>query len=291
MALFESLSDLPSKKEEFVKPNFTNIDYKMGDISNQLIEIRNSSEDEQKICNLIYNSFNVIFDDIYLKNEVNRDAIIAVFGNPIFLKCLIKVIPSININKNQQICCNKIAWDYLSSQANIDNTSYEEISNLLFQLSYITNRASINSLSVYMPVQVAKYIALARFSSFNETKNIKRVNNVLIKNSINVQDIVNIYSVLFVNNITPVFESIMFNFDDSLTGLEKTTDGNIVLAILIILENMTSIHIKKILTNYTMNYNLLNKKIRFGIRTISSGDYKRILAVVDNLETEDVYVP
>ena len=89
-----------------------------------------------------------------------------------FLHLFIRVISSIPIDQNLKIACNKITYDYFTS----DNPD-SSIKQLHLNMSRIVNRQEINKLvSIGLDETTACNLALCRYSSSNEKTNSKRLN-------------------------------------------------------------------------------------------------------------------
>ena len=93
-------------------------------------------------------------------------------------------------------------------------------------------------------------------------------------------------------HVTPLFIGIMFDTErlEHMTSVEKEVDSLISLVVLDLLESMTSNDIKTILLEFTRIYHELKLQIRFSLTNLSN-DYSRIVAVVNQLSCEGIYVP
>ena len=92
-------------------------------------------------------------------------------------------------------------------------------------------------------------------------------------------------------------QSTFFVYDDEeewVTEEIMEIYSTISLAVLLILNNMTSDKIRKVLISYTGDYNALysgnSNSYRFSMKAIST-DYSRIIDVVEALKEEGIYVP
>ena len=269
MSLFKSLENAPKEEKVLLCPKFTNVDLNIQEVHN----ILSNNIDDTELRIAIKNSYHIFLDDVYLRNEKNRISIIETFTDKRFLKAFIKVLETEQLNDVQKICCNKVAWDYLSS-GNVD----AEVKELLLSLSYVVNRPLVNVLTTKLDLIGSKLVALARYSSFNERKNVTRVNNILSKiNLLSEQQIIDVYAILF-RSITSVFEAIMF------TVPEDNSQENITKAILDILENIPSSEIRLVLLSYFTNIEYLNiKNLRMDIRKLDPVKYPKILYMIDYL--------
>lgn len=282
MALFKSLERLPQKEAPTV-PKFTNIDLSIKELDNNLKSVENIHEDD--IVSMIKNSYKIILDDIFLRDEKNRDYIIEVFNNKKFIQSFISVMQTIELNYSQKVCCNKITWDYLSSCEKED----EEIKNLLLKLSSVVNKDIIPMLSTIVPLKIAKMMALCRYSSFKEKKNIERVNYIIIKTAgITEQNIIDIYALFFKTEVSKLFETIMLDVWTNFNNEDEVENyGLISLSIMDILESMPSQNIQYVLTSYSGTLTLQRiKSVRFSMYSNSKSDYPRVYSVIEELEKD-----
>lgn len=248
---------------------------------------------DRDLYNLVKEAHRSILEGIMTKNDTSY---IDAFTNPRFLSALIQVLGNVTLDHEERICCNKLAYDYFTLK---NNDSY--IKQLFYNLSKIVNRDKIPSLlSIGVPENLAIHLALARYSSNKESINVKRVNFIITtspKEVMTEQNIVYIYERLF-DNFTPIFTATMtdvYNDEEEwVTDDIMEVYSTVSLAVLLILNNMTSDKIRKVLISYTGDYNALysnrpNSK-RFSLRSLSA-DYSRITSVVEALQEEGVYVP
>lgn len=290
MGLFRSLEN--AKKEEqaqIVPVKFTNIDLTVDQFNSRIAGSENLNRDD--MVAMIKNSYRIILDEIFLHGSENREGIQNLFKNINFVNAFIEVANMVEFSNSQKICLNKLTWDYMTSDEN-DNAIKES----LMTLSGIVNRDIVQRLSVIVPIKAAKFLAMARKSSFKEEKNMYRANFILCKSmtGLSEQTIIDVYGVLFKVNITLLFQTIMFDDlrEHCVTEEESENCSMIANAIITILENMSTADIISILSSYVSAYNLMKKnRIRFGIRTIAQSDYPRIYKVVDLLENEGIIVP
>ena len=279
------LNRLHNTEEKPHPVKFTNIDYNLDDISRKLKSVDKYSYED--LVNIIYNSYETILDDIFMRNKEMRSNIIAAFNNVLFVKAFIEVISKVQLSESQLFSCNKLSWDYISSQSD------KELKDLFLQLSLTINKNCINILSTKINIRTAKMIALARFSSNNEKKNASRVNRILcnIPDNLSVQNIVDVYSILY-KSVTPLFEAIMYDTRD---GSNRNNYDNITSAIFHILNNMTSNDMRTVLYSHAENYKLLNKndKLRVNIRDYAiMNNHNRVLETINRLkDMEGITMP
>ena len=126
----------------------------------------------------------------------------------------------------------------------------------------------------------------------------KRLNFVICSKDPNVmteQNIVWIYEKLF-DQVSNLFYGIMFevytpqqieDFGESFMEIY----GAISLAVLDIINNMTSDAMKRVLAGYYEEWEYMNKpSVRFSLRSLS-GDYSHITRVVEYLDSVGKYLP
>ena len=282
------LNRLHNKTED--KPHsvkFTNVDFNIDDIVRKLQCIDKYSYED--LVNIVHNSYETILDDIFIRNKEMRSNIISAFNNILFVKAFIEVISKSQLSESQLFSCNKLAWDYISSQSD------KEIKELFLQLSMTINRNCINILSTKVNINAAKMIALARFSSTDEKKNASRVNKAIcnISDNLSVETIVDIYGILYRYITPPLFEATMY---DTVGGNNKNNYNNLTSAIFYILNNnMTSVDIRTVLFSHAENYRLLNRKnkLRVNIKDyVVMNNYNRVLETINYLQdVEGIIMP
>lgn len=246
---------------------------------------------DSELFNMIKRSLNTLLNEIFKGNN-SYDYLMKIV-NSRFLNILAQVISSMEITYTQKIYCNKLAYDYLTLKNNDEYTK-----QIFFNLSRSVNRKSISLLSTLgLNEDLCAYISLARYSSEKEIVNVKRVNFILISAQPEImteQVITRIYEILF-DNVTPLFEGIMFDslsvndegeYDDD----EYLIFSRIAIVILDILNNMTIPQIRQVLISYEGDRSICQQKARFEVAAISLEDYPRIHQVIDMLKTESVFV-
>ena len=270
------------KDQEPHPVKFTNIDFDLEDIVNKLKSVDKYSYED--LLNIVYNSYETILDDIFMRDKEKRASIIEAFENELFVKAFVEAITKSTLNKYQVFSCNKIAWDYISSG---NNTKIKE---QFLQLSLIINRNTINILSTKIPMTTSKMVALARFSSMNDTKSASRVNSVLcsIPEQLSVQTIVDIYGILYRNSVTQLFAAIMYDSGEDTTNIVNY--NNITSAIFHILKNMPTEDIKSVLVSFAENYRLLNRHDRLRVNVTDyaiANNHKRVFDIIMYLHDND----
>jgi len=245
---------------------------------------------DRELFILVRDSFDSVLKQIFSNKDQDYLKIIT---NTKFLIALHQVVSNINLNHTQRMQCNKLAYDYFTSE---NNDPY--IKQLFFALSKSVNREIIGALcSIGLGEDLASYLALARFSSEKEIINVKRLNFIIVSSSVDImteQMIIRIYEKLF-DSVTPLFEGIMFDGldmdDEYISESMNLIYSTISLAILEILNNMPSQDIRKVLISYQGDYEALyhQTKPRFQVSAISE-DYMRILNVIDALKEEKIFI-
>ena len=280
------LKQLKANEDKPHSVKFTNIDFSLQDINNKLKSV--NQYEYKDLVNIIYNSYETILDDIFMRNMEMRSSIIEAFNDINFVKAFIEVISNSRLSETQVFSCNKIAWDYMSSGHN--NKVKEE----LLHLSNIINSNVINMLSTKIDIYNAKMLALARFSSIKEKENTRRVNSILYHTAkeLSIQTIIDIYSVLY-RNITPLFKSIMYNIENETCNVDNY--DNVALAIFHILDDMPSDEIRTVLYSYAEDHRLINSdcKVRFDVTEFAvKNNFIRVTNIINHLvENEGIKMP
>lgn len=238
--------------------------------------------DEHSLSILIKNNIDIISKDIISGDCAYTDLL----TNEKFILSFIRAINSIPIDFYTKIACNKITYDYFTSE-NPDPIIKQQYLNM----SRIVNKDSINKLiSVGLDEIIACNLSLCRYSSSNEKTNVKRLNFAIYHRDPNImseQMIVWIYEKLF-SRVSDLFQATMFEVyseqqqnDFGENFMENY--GTVGLVILLILNNMTSDNIRKVLIGYSEEWQYLDKPpVRFSLHSLSA-DYSRIGRVVEYL--------
>lgn len=245
---------------------------------------------EHEISILIKNNLDIISTDI-LKDDV---AYVPLLRNTKFISSFIRVINSVPIDYATKLACNKITYDYFTSD-NPDSSIKQQYLNM----SKSVNREAINKLiSIGLDENTASNLALCRYSSANEKTNIKRLNFAIYHRDPNLmteQMVVWIYEKLF-DRISNLFQATMFEVypieqQDEFGENFMEVYGTVGLAVLIILNNMTTENIRKVLMGYIEEWNCFGKPaVRFSLHSLS-GDFARITKVVEFLTNQGNQIP
>ena len=247
------------------KPSFTNIDLNLDEIVTMLESVNKYTYDDL-LCK-VYNSYKHILDDVFIRDKEMRKSIIKAFNNIDFVKAFAEVIsnvcltndPKKRLTTTEFYSCNKLIWDYLYSP-----NSNDEIEKIFHQLNYNINKPLINMLSTKIDINIARYIALARYSSTRGQVCATRVNSVITgcDTPLSAQNIADIYDILYKNDsILPLFEGTMY---DANTNVNNMINYNIITFVVfnIIENNMTSNDIYNLLYKFAQNYNLMGKNCK-----------------------------
>ena len=245
---------------------------------------------EHQIAIMVKNNIDEIVEDILCENI----PYIHIFINYQFINGFIRAVSSIPISYKIRLACNKITYDYFTS----DN-AIPDIKQKYLAISRIVNRPEINKLvGLGIDENTASNLTFCRYSSTNERTNVKRLNFVICNKDPNVmteQNIVWIYEKLF-DQISNLFYGTMFEvytpqqIDDFGENFMEIY-GAISLAILDIINNMTSDNMRRVLVGYYEEWEYKNKPpVRFSLRSLS-GDYSHITRVVESLDSMGKSLP
>lgn len=254
--------------------------------------------DDNSLADIIENNYSRILDNVF---EQNRDSAfyLSLFLDQRFLTMFTNIIgEQKNITDTDRVLCNKIAYDYLTS--NDMSNIKPEFKSLFLNLSKRVNFQVIpRLLSLGLDEATCSYLALSRYSHTDPKVYIRRLNHIIVSHSDSImaeQMIIDIYQILATSFI-PLFKYTMFDVstEDELNAIGPGASeiySTISLTMIDILNQFTSTDIRKILVEYSNEYNSSdNLQVRFSMRSISESDYWRILKVIDILEYEQIPVP
>lgn len=271
-------------------PELVNVDIVNSPLINTVFRDRIQNIDkmtDRELYNLLKNSYETLFSDIFIKNDIQY---LNMFTNSRFLNMITQIMGEVQISYINRIYCNKIVYDYLA----YDNSD-EYIKSLMLNFSRVVNRDIIPIIvGIGIPENIATELVIARYSSMKELVNVKRLNFVITSSLIDImteQTIVFIYEKLF-NKMTPLFEGIMFDVYECETEESEEIYSRISLAVLDILNGMTSADIRKVLISYSSDYTMLfvDNGVRFSMNSLSY-DFERINNIVEQLKQENIYLP
>ena len=277
---------LSRETTEMIVPRFSNVSRNMKELSDRL-NLVGETISSTEMENIIYSSYYMFLDESFLRDRASREAMINVFTNQMFLRSFINIVSQqrIVLNPVHIICCNKVTWDAVFTNINI------ETKELLLQLSNEVNRWYILSLSSHIDIHNASLIALAANSSFDKRKCVKRVNRILASiQDITAQKIVDVYSVLFNSSLTLLFESTMFDTTE-IKSEDQHRWNLIFFALMTIMENVDSNTIETVLKSYAETFVLEGRPpVRFFLQT-TKVNFPRVGRVMDALLMENILVP
>lgn len=286
MGTFKSLDYLGSDDERTEFPKFTTIELSISTIVEKL---KSNILSDEELRNIIFRQYSMILDyDLFLKNRKTRESVQELFKNEQFLNNLLYCVGRIQLTEYQVICLNKLAFDYIMTYGNTN----PNIRQILIELSLRINTDIVLPLSAIIGVEPAKYIAIVRRSSYDEAVTAGRINTYLIKSGLDLkeQSIIDIYAILF-KRVSTLFMVTMLDVPDNLNQLERIRYDEISKAILDILDNMPSVEITKVLSNYASSWQLQGEpKVRFSLQHLHCS-YSRITNVVQSLLNEGIAIP
>lgn len=249
-----------------------------------------SLDDEHNLAVFIKNNIDEIVDDI-LKNNVPYSNL---FRDTRFVSAFTRAISSIPIEYKCKLACNKITYDYFTCENPVP-----DIKKQFLNISKVINRAEINKLiTIGLDENTACNLALCRYSSDNERTNVKRLNFAIYYRDPEVmteQMIVWIYEKMF-NRISDLFYATMFEVyspqeQDAFGESFMEIYGTVSLAVLTILNNMTSENIRKVLLGYNEEWEFKNRHpVRFSLHNLSE-DFSRISRTVEYLDSIAKVIP
>lgn len=294
MGLFPSLeksleSYKLSEDETPTIPVFKSVEYQLSTIVDKISNIENLNDEEIK--QIIIRQYSTILDyDLFLASEETRYYAMKIFTNKRFLKFFIEVIGFLNLTRDQIICINKLAYDYY-----ILTEKDSEISDMLFQISYLINNRLVIRLSSILGINGARILSMIANSSFKAEKNVHRINTFIMRCNLalSVQDIVNIYCTLNESFTYPFIYTMLESKPANLTKEQEERFDAISLAILSILYSMTAENIKKVLFDYAFILKMVktNFTVRFSLKSTKNN---RILSIINEIENDPIdtlYIP
>lgn len=226
MAIEKLISDLYNDKEQPQKPIPVNLSENMF-LNQDLFKFKMDHLDEisdGELRTLVRQYYPTILNHLITRTDLSY---IKPFENTRFLTVLCQVLAAQPfIDSSIITSCNKLAYDYLCCSKAEDSKKSQFIA-----LANIVNRDSINLLAAKANLKhdLASLITLARFSTLDETVNIKRMNFIIMQqpaNLMTVERIVEIYSALF-SRIRDLFiYTFIDNCETWFTELEETTEDS-----------------------------------------------------------------
>jgi hypothetical protein len=268
-------------------PVFESVEYKIDQILNKIKNI--DSLDETEIKSIITRQYHTILDyNQFLKTE--RQYALELFTNKRFLSILLSIIGTLDLSTDETICINKLAYDYYL----VPNKDVE-ISNLLLDISQYVNNVPVIRLSPILGVNGSKTLAMLANSAFDIDKRVHRVNRFIMRCNIalSIQDIVNIYCILF-DHFTYLFAYTMFEPKPAnLSKDELDRYNSISIALISMLNTMTSEEMLKVLKNYAFMIKVSGKElkdVRFSVDQVAKRypRYARVHTVIHQVELDEI---
>lgn len=298
MGFFESLDIIqPEIENAPIGATFSTIEYTFDSFLNKL---NDGTISDNKIQSNILYSYNIYLDYDNFKNPKTRLIFQSLWTNIRFLKNFLHVLKTndniVNSLKKYNITAiNTITYDYYCITNNEQKDS--EVLALLLDISMLLSMKYIIPLCTIMETNSALFITVAKFSSFDQDKCVRRLNEFIINlgYDFSIKDIIYIYSIFYNEGFAILFNYTMICDDNHQildNPLSRKNYDNISLAILNILNSMTSMEIYKVLKQYGSYITLMNKiaSVRFSMKTLSN-DYSRVLSIVEQLSDEGVFLP
>ena len=257
---------------------FHTIEYELSGIVNKIKDIDNLNESEMK--SIISRQHQMILNyDLFLGSNESRAQAQTLFTCKKFLQCFLDIIRTIELSQHEKICINKLAYDYY-----ILPDKDNETSELLYQLCSEVNGREVLVLSGILGITEAKVLSMIRNSSFKEEKCIHRVNTYIVKTAkdLTLQNIVNIYCFLFDRFSNLFIYTMLESKPVYMTEIEEKRFDLISVAMLELLNSMSSNDMLRVLRDYEFTLNMVKQNItvRFALKTAVNFD--RIISTIAN---------
>ena len=295
--LIKSIEAAQEKPESPVLPSIINSPKANPYIlEGKMMDVKNMSNEE--LFDFVKRNYVEIIRMIFSGKE-NEQKYLSLFLDNRFLTNLVTVLSNtqqIPLDIKMNAC--KIAFDYMSStKMQKDEMTF----SLIKQIAEIVNRDTLFDLLRTVPRDLALYLTVAKYSTNSESINIQRMNFIIAQTGssvFNEQKIIDVfihfgkYSGMRMTNL---LESHMFSVDPTnMTEDMEEMYSVISLAILDMMNHMSSQEIRQVLMNYSndfmMKYNSDYRVVRFSLRNLS-GDYDRITMMADMLSNEGYNIP
>lgn len=250
-----------------------------------------------QLRNFIQNYYVKILDNVF--SGPDRSNHLLCFTDKRFLDAFIDVLQLETFYDITIIVkCNNICYDYIT----LPNSDPEIVSRMM-KISAIVNRPKMPKLIGFgLRQDVAAFILLARYSSFNLEICVRRVNHILRtqpKVIMNLEMITEIFNCLYTHSDwVPAFQYFMhdvipeYSENSWVTEEVEEVDSTINLAILDILNSEPTSIISDAIINYAEDRRLINgvKPYKFSLMRLSD-DYYRIKGVIEYLKQDGIIVP
>ena len=275
---------------KMMTPVFHSIDYQLDTIVDRINKIEKLSDNDLKI--IISRQHQMILNyDLFLSSSKTRNSAQMLFTNKRFLKIFGDIVGLLNLSRHEIVCLNKLAYDYM-----ILPVKDEEVVKMLLGISYTVNNILVIRLSGKLGMNGARLLALIFNSTFREEKRVHRVNTFLVKCDLelSVQDIVDIFCILYDRFSYPFIYSMFEAKPNNMNPLQNDHFDRISLALINILNSMTSEDIKKILFDYAFLLKSVrtNITVRFALKSLTLNT--RILKVIQEIEMDpldELFIP
>ena len=239
-----------------------------------------------------------VYINYVIEQTLNDDKTMgAILCHPKFVRSYQALMMSLPLTLELRLFANKLTYDYQILDGHDTN-----ILEVFKSVSRHVNMSIVDSLcALNIPRVIADDLCVCRYSSRHENTNVRRLNFCMCRYNAEIftdQMIIHVYEKLF-DHVLELFISTMLEVYsnsemDDLGNEFRDIYGNISLAILAILNNMSSLQIRQIILTYMDRYQSWYEKThelpRFTLRALSY-DYARIVNIVDKLMDEGYYVP
>lgn len=299
MNYFESLDSIEKSIESApIGLKISTIEYSFDSF---LQKINDGSLSNNAIQNNIFYGIGQYLNYDNFRNSNTHKQFVGIWTNKRFLTNFLEVVSGNkavleNIRSTYITTINKIAYDYYYEQFINTDKWDSEVSQLLINICTTVNYNFILPMTTIVPMNVAIFISISRYSSFDKTEGIKRFNDMIIGCGVqlSIKDIIYIYSQFFSSGFSSLFNITMTTDDPDIELKDpciRQNYDNMSFAIIHILNSIPSSEITTVLKKYSLYISFLDKKVsRFSFRNLSS-DFERINIVVNHLLEEGYYVP
>lgn len=260
---------------------------------------------DAELRNFISRHFVSIFNNIFNADMNIASDHIRCFTDVRFLDALIDVLQINTFYDNDIIIkCNNVCYDYLSLNSSRD----PEVVARMIRIGNIINRNNLpRLLGLGLRQDLATMINISRYSSFDLSICVRRVNHILItqpKAVMSFEMITEIFKIIygergiwirafqyFMFDVIPEYNEYDINAHWVTEEVEEI-NSTINIVILDLLNYEPYEVIRGALVNYAEIYSMMNRNspIRFTMQRLSD-DYSRINDVVDALKEECIIVP
>ena len=289
MKIFKSLENVHQENDTkpVVNARFSVVEYYYDSF---LKKINDCTLSDYKIRENIVNNLEDFCDYDNFQNANTRLVFQEMWRNKRFLTAFKTALPDIRNRINRyyttDICI--VAYDYYAMP-----DKDEEVANLLLDIVAELLNNIVIPLTSIMDRMSALFIAMSRYSSFQQKICASRVNKYIIKlgYDFSVNNIIYIYSKLYANNFSQLFNVTMTNPVEGLEGGHLTNYNRMNVAILTILDSMSEAEMETVLKNYAAVFELMKDsgKVRFSLHNISE-DFARVKRKVEEV-SEEWYIP